>query len=436
MGIFYFIMDIEFIYSKYRACDFCVSTDTRTLVKGSMYIALRGENFDGNNYLVQAKEKGAKCIIASQNSDNLEDVIVVDDTLETLQALANYHISLIDPITIAITGSNGKTTTKELLNTILSLHAPTLATVGNLNNHIGVPLTILNLKAHHKYAIIEMGANHINEIMQLANIARPKYGLITSIGKAHLEGFESPENVIKAKKELFDYLDQNNGVSFYNLNDENLRRLFVTHRNHISIGNKNTDFEASIVNLIPSIRFKLNRRNVECIDFESQLFGIHNYFNAVCAASIALYLNVPVDLIQSGLSGYQSRNMRSQLIQYGTNTIFLDAYNANPSSMKLAIESFVEMESRNKILIIGEMAELGDYTLVEHQNLIDLILKYNLAQVCLVGKNFTNCIFPNYFLYFENVHECKKWFNSTSYSESLILIKGSRSTRLELILEN
>lgn len=243
-------------------------------MKGSMYIALRGENFDGNNYLVQAKEKGAKCIIASQNSDNLEDVIVVEDTLEILQALANYHISLIDPITIAITGTNGKTTTKELLNTILSLHAPTLATVGNLNNHIGVPLTILNLKAHHKYAIIEMGANHINEIMQLANIARPKYGLITSIGKAHLEGFESPENVIKAKKELSDYLDQNNGVSFYNLNDENLRRLFVTHRNHISIGNKNTDFEATIVNLIPSIRFKLNRRNDECIDFESQLFGV------------------------------------------------------------------------------------------------------------------------------------------------------------------
>lgn len=161
------------------------------------------------------------------------------------------------------------------------------------------------------------------------------------------------------------------------------------------------------------------------------------YFNAVCAASIALYLNVPVDPY-SKRSFWISvgRNMSIQLIQYGTNTIFLDAYNANPSSMKLAIESFVEMESRNKILIIGEMAELGDYTLVEHQNLIHLILKYNLAQVCLVGKNFTNCIFPNYFLYFENVNECKKWFNSTSYSESLILIKGSRSTRLELILEN
>jgi UDP-N-acetylmuramoyl-tripeptide--D-alanyl-D-alanine ligase len=428
-------MNIEFIYSKYRECNFCVSTDTRTLVDGSMYIALRGENFDGNDYVFQAKEKGARYIIASQNPENLKEVIVVEDTLATLQALASYHISLIDPITIAITGSNGKTTTKELLNSILSLHAPTLATEGNLNNHIGVPLTILNLRPHHKYAIIEMGANHIDEIMQLAKIAKPKYGLITSIGKAHLEGFKSSENVIIAKKELFDYLDQNNGISFYNLNDDNLKNLFVAQENHISLGIKNADFESTIIKLIPNVRFVANKRDEESLEFESQLFGIHNYYNGVCAVSIALYLNIPVGIIQSGLSGYQSKNMRSQLIQYGSNTIFLDAYNANPSSMKMAVESFVEMDFSHKILILGEMAELGEYTLKEHQNLVDLILKYNFSQICLVGKNFTNCVFPNSFLYFDNVHECKKWFLSTSFSESLILIKGSRSTRLELILE-
>ena len=409
-----------------------VVTDSRKIKNNCIFFSLKGENFNGNEFANSAVEKGAMLAVVDEKkfSQNKENYILVENCLETLQNLANFHRKKLNTKIIGITGSNGKTTTKELINSVLKTHFITYCTKGNLNNHIGVPLSLLEISKNTEVAIIEMGANHIGEIKLLSEIVEPDYGYITNFGKAHLEGFGSEEGVIKGKTELYKFLFKRNGFIFYNSDDKKQKYLLSDYKNKFGFGIKSSDLNYTIKSENPTIILEVNNNIIE-----STLFGNYNIQNIISAVTVGMYLKIPIEKISNGISNYISSNNRSQIVEINSNKIILDAYNANPSSMLLAIKSFEKSKLQNKVLILGDMFELGQYENKFHQEIIDYCENLNINRVFLVGKIFSKTIHSRKFLSSANYIELSKRKEFKEIINSNLLIKGSRGIQLEKLLE-
>lgn len=413
-----------------------VCTDTRKVTLNDMYFALKGSNYNGNDFANNAIELGAKYVVIDQ--DIKQDYsntkyIRVENVLKTLQALAKYHRNYLKIPIIALTGSNGKTTTKELINAVLSQTYKTKATIGNLNNHIGVPLTLLSMNSTTEIGIVEMGANHQKEIDFLCEIAQPDFGYITNFGKAHLEGFGGVEGVIKGKSELYRFLRANTKTVFVNSNDHKQVEL-SNNINKYKFGTSTTC--DSQINLIDNNNELLTVKYEE-INISTHLTGVYNFNNISAAICIGQYFKVPVVEIKKGLENYIPANNRSQIIKTGTTKIILDAYNANPSSMQVAIENLNKLPGEQKIAFLGDMFELGNEAKKEHQYIADFTLKQNLNEVYLIGENFNqiNNTTSKQISLFKTFEDLKKDFQNIDISNATVLIKGSRGMALERILE-
>ncbi|MEO6883540.1 MAG: UDP-N-acetylmuramoyl-tripeptide--D-alanyl-D-alanine ligase [Bacteroidia bacterium] len=418
-----------------------VSTDTRNLFPGSIFFALKGGNFNGNEFAEKAIESECSiAVIDEKKYQKNESYFLVDDVLKTLQELANYHRKQLTIPIIAITGTNGKTTSKELINAVLSQKFKTVATKGNLNNHIGVPLTLLSIDKSHEIAIIEMGANHQNEIEALCKIAEPDFGMITNIGKAHLEGFGGYEGVVKTKNELYQFIQQKNGILFVNDDNDLLKKLSESIKKIIFGSAKKADIIGLFIESNPFVKLKYKTKN-ETISINekeiisTQLIGKYNFENILAAACIGNYFGVPEKNIRAGLENYVPSMNRSQAMQTKKNFLLLDAYNANPSSMSAAIENFAAMPSKNKILILGDMLELGDDTAKEHDAILDLIHQKKFEKLFFVGTYFSASAKKGNAKTFRNTEEAKEWILSHPIENASILIKGSRGIQLEKLVE-
>ncbi|MBK8807320.1 MAG: UDP-N-acetylmuramoyl-tripeptide--D-alanyl-D-alanine ligase [Bacteroidales bacterium] len=410
-----------------------ISTDSRNCPANSLFFALKGDNFNGNLFAQQALESGASYAIVDQ-ADCVKDdkCILVDNVLESLQNLAAFHRKYLNIPIIGITGTNGKTTTKELIYTVLSKKYTTVCTKGNLNNHIGVPLTLLQMSKQTEIGIVEMGANNLNEIAFLCNIARPDYGIITNIGKAHLQGFGSYEGVKKTKKELYDFIKQNNGTVFINSDDTVLTEI-AQGLKQIAYGtNSEQAFYSGTIhdeNMLVSLHCTIGD---ETFEIQSQLFGTYNGYNILAAACIGFYFGVSTLEIKQAIEQYTPNNNRSQLHKTGSNTLFLDAYNANPSSMFASVSNFAKLQIPDKILILGEMYELGNDQIAEHKKIVDLLKTFpDLKSVYLVGNWGEK---QGNFSYFENVNGLSEHFQNNKPLNCNILIKGSRGVKLEQVI--
>ncbi len=423
-------MKIDQIHSLFLECN-SVCTDTRKIQKNDIFFALKGDNFNGNVYAEQALSKGAKYVVIDEAKYNTSThTIVVNNVLETLQELASYHRTFLNVPIIALTGSNGKTTTKELINAVLSQKNSTTATIGNLNNHIGVPLTLLSMNSNTKIGIVEMGANHLKEIAFLCNIAKPDYGYITNFGKAHLEGFGSVEGVIKGKSEMYDYLIANDKTIFVNVNDAiqldktNDAKRVVFGDN--TLANTTIDF----IDAQPFVKCRYNG-----ITIKSKLIGDYNFNNIAAAIAIGEYFEVETESIKIAIENYTPTNNRSQIINKGDYKIILDAYNANPTSMRAALLNF-EKQIGYKIAILGDMFELGNDAEQEHQNITDLTVSLNIDKIILIGENFykseSNSAKVQQYKVYENF---KDDFSFSQIVHVTLLIKGSRGMALERVLE-
>ena len=424
---------IAFLYELFEKHP-SVQTDTRKLQLGDLYFALKGPNFNGNTFAMAALEAGASYAIVDEtipNSELLDNKILkVDDVLTTLQALAKHHRQQFTIPFIAITGSNGKTTTKELVSTVLASHFKTYTTKGNLNNHIGVPLTILSVGKDAEMAVIEMGANHQLEIASYCAYTLPTHGMITNCGKAHLEGFGGEAGVRKGKGELFDSLRNHKGTVFVMSDYDYLNEMSVGIQEIISYGSFSGQIQASAIDHNGMLSVQGTKGFEERID--TQLVGTYNLPNILAAITIGQYFKVPMTKIKSAIQGYIPTNSRSQLMHWHNNQIILDAYNANPSSMQLAIENFAKLASTQKIMCLGGMKELGEDSLLEHQTLIHYMQKFAWEQVVLVGGDFKNC--QHNYLYFENAKEAGEWLKAQNYAQKHILIKGSRGIQMEQMI--
>lgn len=415
-----------------------VTTDTRNCPPESIFFALKGDNFNGNDYAQLALDSGCSYAIVDElRGVKSERVILVDNCLETLQQLAKYHrLHLQTPI-IAITGTNGKTTTKELLNTVIGSKYKCLATKGNLNNHIGVPLTLLQLTQDHQYGIIEMGANHIGEIELLCEIAQPNFGLITNVGKAHLEGFGSFEGVKTAKGELYRFIEKHNGLLFINIDNVHLMGM-KQNANAFYYSNESTKgfvhCSSYEVNPYLELKFKIGTDTNE-YSLKSNIIGSYNLENILAAITIGTYIKIDTDTIVDSIEKYIPSNNRSQLSKSSKNTILIDCYNANPSSMDVAIKNFIEIKNQNKTLILGEMRELGENSIMEHVNLISLIKSSGITSVFLVGNEFLKTDYSfDTIKHFSTSEELLKQLTENPLENRLILLKGSRGNRLELLI--
>ena len=425
-------MKIEEIYESFLQCT-SVTTDTRKIEKESLFIALKGENFDANTFAEEAILKGASFVIIDNKKyyTNKTKMILVDNGLETLQNLANFHRHALGLPIIALTGSNGKTTTKELINVVLSKKYKTIATIGNLNNHIGVPLTLLRLQKDTDIGIVEMGANHQKEIEFLSKIAAPDFGYITNFGKAHLEGFGGVEGVIKGKSELYNYLNSNKKLVFVNQDDAIQNEKTKTLSRFTFSEKYDSNVQIQSISANPFVKITYNN-----IEIQSNLIGIYNATNIAAAITIGKYFNIEDHDIKSAIANYFPTNNRSQLIEQNGNHIILDAYNANPSSMKVALENFIELESTKKAVFLGDMFELGDCSIQEHKAIVDLLSNYNNINCYFIGKHFyANNIKKNNFFFFETFDELTSKLNWKSSPNNYILIKGSRGMQLERILQ-
>lgn len=419
-----------------------VQTDTRKLKGGDIFFALKGLNFNGNQFARKAIDEGASYAVIDQKEFEIPGrTILMNDVLTALQQLANYHRRQLSKSSrnsgipfIAITGSNGKTTTKELIHAVLSTIYATYTTEGNLNNHIGVPLTILKMKDDVEMAVIEMGANHIGEIASYCQIAMPTHGLVTNCGKAHLEGFGSEEGVRKAKGELFDYLRTlTHGYAFVMWDYDYLQQMSKGISGIIKYG---TTSDAQIIGRAAKSDPLLEVEITQGLDerrIKTQLVGEYNLPNILAAVAVGKFFQVPESTIKAAIENYMPSNSRSQLVQRGSNKIIMDAYNANPSSMKLAIENFSKMPGA-KVLILGSMAELGNESEKEHATLIRQIKDHKWKYVALVGNEFQKIDHP--FLQFDNSTEAKDWFQKQHLQNVNILIKGSRNMQMERTIES
>ena len=405
-----------------------VSTDSRTLQSGQLFFALSGPNFNGNQFAKQALNKGAIAVVVDEDVSISDDrVIRVENTLRSLQTLATEHRKKLGTTIIALTGSNGKTTTKELIHSVLSTTYTTVATHGNLNNHIGVPFTLLSLQKDTEIGVVEMGANHLGEIAVLANIAQPDFGLITNFGKAHLEGFGSLEGVVKAKSELFDYLKTTNGLIFANADDPKIM-VQLKGQDPITYGTETTArVSATLLTENDAIRIEVDQQEIQ-----TQLSGAYNGYNALAAYAIGRHFGVSPQNAKRALESYIPDNNRSQLIRKKDLHITLDAYNANPTSMQAALASFSKKEGK-KIAVLGQMNELGKHTETEHKRLVDWIKASSIDDCYWVGSAFAPFISSD--KYFSTVDQAIDYFSKTPLGQASILVKGSRSFTLEKLVD-
>ena len=424
-------MEIASIYKKFEASA-SISTDTRKISKGDMYFALKGDNFDGNKFVKQAFESGAKhCIVDDKNAVINDNCILVNDVLTTLQNLANYHRKTINIPIISLTGSNGKTTTKELIKAVLSTSYKVDATKGNLNNHIGVPLTLLSFTKDLDFGIVEMGANHQKEIEFLCGIAEPNFGLITNFGKAHLEGFGGEEGVIKGKSELYDYLKANEKTVFINSDDPKQLKQINSYHNIKTFGKtKENDCIVEFKSANPYVNLSYNN-----IDIHSQLIGDYNYGNIAVAVAIGQYFEVKTENIKKAIESYQPNNNRSEIINRHTTKIILDAYNANPTSMLAALKNLKQLNADRKYLFLGDMFELGKEAEKEHQTTANFTEDNFDENIFLVGENFYKTTTKSTTKKFKSFEDLKPLLKNLDLKNSTVLIKGSRGMALERILE-
>jgi UDP-N-acetylmuramoyl-tripeptide--D-alanyl-D-alanine ligase len=433
-------LSTEELYKLFIACDQKITTDTRKLENGSIFFALKGDNFDANLFASKAIEGGCSiAIVDNEKISNQKDILLVKDVLQTLQDLAKYHRLHLKIPVIGITGSNGKTTNKELIHAVLSKKYNTYATKGNLNNHIGVPLTLLAINSQHEIAIVEMGANHQGEIAMLSEIANPDFGIITNIGKAHLEGFGGVEGVKKGKGELYKYIEKKQGKIFINGDDKVLVDLGNSLTKIYYGENSEFDVYGKLFQNSEFVEFKWNIKN-SALDnqklLKTNMFGHYNFINLLCAACVGNYFKVNEKDINDALQSYIPEMNRSQVKKTLTNTIILDAYNANPSSMSLAIDNFKNQPFENKIVVIGDMLELGEYSKQEHYKVLKELTNSNLKEVYLVGGQLFDLKdeFLN-FSFFKTMEELIQQIISNKIVNSYILIKGSRGLKLEKVVD-
>jgi UDP-N-acetylmuramoyl-tripeptide--D-alanyl-D-alanine ligase len=435
-------MEIERLYKLFEQHPVIV-TDSRAIVKDCIFFALKGEKFDGNTFVSQALNAGAAyCVIDNGDYAVNNRCILVKDCLLTLQQLANFHRKILNIPVIGITGTNGKTTSKELIYSVLSKKYNTTATKGNLNNHIGVPLTLLSITKQSEIAIIEMGANHIGEIEQLCTIAEPNYGLITNIGKAHLEGFGSFEGVIKAKTELYSYINHKNGTIFYNASNNILNEAIKQQsceKIAYSVHNNEGLFTGKTVNCNTFLQVLIKKAN--CASFQDKiintlLIGSYNLENVLAAVTIGSYLGIEFDKIKEAIETYSPVNNRSQLLQSSKNTMLLDYYNANPTSMEAAILNFSLVNSNNKpkIAILGDMFELGAYSESEHSRILQLALSKGFNKIIVAGTAFKKADISKQTIAFDNSNDVADWIRKNPIENAYILIKGSRGSKLENVV--
>ncbi len=408
-----------------------IQTDTRKIKVGDIFFALKGANFNGNEFAAEALEKGAAYVVIDEEGFSLSDkTILVNNSLETLQNLAKHHRQQFTIPFIAITGSNGKTTTKELIHAVLASSFKTYTTEGNLNNHIGVPLTILKIKSDAEFAVIEMGANHLQEIAGYCSITIPTHGIITNCGKAHLEGFGSEEGVRKGKGELYDFLKHYNGGAFVMWDYEYLREMCRGIQTIYKYGTHDAEIIGNVWANTPFLEVNFTK-GLEGV-IKTNLVGSYNLSNVLAAASIGKFFKVDDNKIKEAIENYSPSNSRSQLIKKGTNQIILDAYNANPSSMQFAVENFSSSDEKNKILVLGAMAELGKDSFKEHENILNIIKLHEWKEVLLVGDDFGRI--NHSFRQFNSAIEAGEWLKQGNIQNSFLLIKGSRSTQMEKVL--
>jgi UDP-N-acetylmuramoyl-tripeptide--D-alanyl-D-alanine ligase len=415
-----------------------VSTDTRKIDKGNIFFALKGPNFNANDFASKALEMGAALVVVDEErvtSPGDSRYFLVEDALIALQQLANHHRHQLQIPIIGLTGSNGKTTSKELLNAVLSRKFKTVATQGNLNNHIGVPLTLLTIGKENEIAIIEMGANKQGDIKELCDIAEPTHGFITNIGKAHLEGMGGPEGVLKTKTELFQHLRENKGTVFINTSDPILSNMIKRFENPILYPSKGDFCEVTFVEANPFVSFKIENDDTV---YRSSLIGEYNFGNIATALTVGKFFGVPLAEGVKGVVQYVPANMRSQLMEKRSNLIILDAYNANPSSMEVAIKTFATMSARKqKMVILGDMLELGEHTEAEHQKIGEILSQFNFDKICLAGKHMQAALSkaPISTLYFPDPFSFRNWLQDSKLENYQILIKGSRGMKLETLVD-
>lgn len=425
-------MNIADLYLQIRGHR--VTTDSRQIQEGDVFIALKGENFDGNQYAQEALKKGASLAIIDNSAYASTDCICVENSLLFLQRLANYHRKQLGIPILGITGTNGKTTTKELCHAVLSRKFKTFSTPGNLNNHIGVPLTLLRMDETTEFGIIEMGANHPGEIQILCDIAEPDFGIITNIGRAHLEGFGHYENIIATKQALYQYVSNKKGRVFVNAADQLLLELSQSCERN-TYGVEGDLLSGCIKQSVPYLVYSLHVPKGQ-LYVKTHLVGGYNFDNAMAASCVGIYFDIDPLEIQAAIENYHPSNLRSQLIRTAHNTLILDAYNANPSSMQVAIHNFKEMPGAYKILILGEMLELGSESLKAHQQILELAQSGDFQKIFLIGNQFKPCQEKNQLIsWFQDTDSLLKELSNDKPEEAFILIKGSRGNRLERIVE-
>lgn len=418
----------------YQSSGIC--TDTRNIQPNSLFIGLKGANFDGNDFVVQAIDHGALFSITSREElANGKTIFYVPDTLLFVQELGRFHRRKFNIPVIGITGSNGKTTTKELVNAVLSKKFNTLCTTGNLNNHLGVPFTLLEMNEAHEIAIIEMGANKRGDIKELVEIAEPTCGLITGIGAAHIEGFGSLEGVILTKSELYDFLKIQQGLIFYNSSDEILKKQLGNFFNSFTYGaNDSAQVQGRLDKMTPYLNFSWKRKEGDFHVVSAKMVGAYNLINFLTAAAIGVHFGVSDELISEALETYTPSNNRSQVTETGRNTLIMDAYNANITSMKAALESFDGVEHPNKAVILGDMRELGALSAEAHQEIVDWLSAKSFKKF-LVGEEFSKTHFNQSFLHFPNAMALVTHLQSNTLEGHFILVKGSRGITLEQVLQ-
>jgi UDP-N-acetylmuramoyl-tripeptide--D-alanyl-D-alanine ligase len=436
MGFFLFLSfmndNIFKLYQVFKANP-VITTDSRMIQPGSIFFALQGDQFNGNDYAIEALQKGAVLAVVDQPFNEKDNRLFrVTNVLETLQQLAAYHRTKLKVKIIAITGSNGKTSTKELTHRVLSEKYKTIATKGNLNNHIGVPLTLLALKPENDFGLIEMGANHPGEIATLCTIAQPDYGIITNVGKAHLEGFGSFEGVVKAKTELYTYLKNTGGSVFINSGNEHLLES-AKGLSSFSYGKNEADCLGEILSVQPFLTVRC-RTEGESYTINTRLVGKYNFENIMAAVCIGTYFKVSPQSIKNSIESYEPSNNRSQLLKTQHNTVILDAYNANPSSMKAALENFADSDYKNKVLILGDMFELGAVSKNEHAELIELIENLGIRKAFLTGPFFNEANNEGKFVSFNSVQLLEQFIRANPLKDCTVLLKGSRKMQLEKIV--
>lgn len=436
------MVSLEKLYAIYRQHP-VVCTDTRRLTPGCLFFALKGDNFDGNRFAAKAIESGAAYAVADDPAlGDLDRCLVVDDVLTTLQQLATLHRRQFDIPLIAIGGSNGKTTTKELVSAVLGSHYPCHYTQGNLNNHIGVPLTLLAMPADTEVAVIEMGTNQPGDIDLLCRVALPTHGLLTNIGKEHLEGFGDLQGVKKAEGELFRYLARHHGCVFINTAEKYLSAMARSNRIKVfysaseTLKPQDSIIDIRLVTETPFVRVAFLSEENEPVEIQSQLIGRHNFHNIMTAVALGVYFKVPSSKIKSALETYRPANNRSQLLKYGSNTILLDAYNANPSSMQAALETLCAVKAPAKVAIIGDMLELGDHSRQEHEQILRFAAACRFDRLVVVGPEFGAC-HPEKFkaIHFPDAPAAKEWLATQIPQNTFILVKASRGIQLERVAD-